>query len=267
MRVAVVGHVEWVEFVTVAHVPVAGEIVYAAPKLAVPAGGGGVAAVQLARWSGECALYAAFGDDELGHRAVAGLRERGVEVHAAWRPAPMRRAVTLIDAQRERTIVVIGERHVPHAGDALPWAALADCEAVYLTGGDRGAFVHARQARVLVSTSRILDKLRDAGVALDALVGSAADPGERYAAGDLVPEPALVVRTEGARGGSYALHGETHRYEAVAAEVRGDSYGAGDSFAGALTLALGQRLPAREAIAAAAKLAAEVVGYDGPYPP
>ena len=49
MRVAVIGHVEWVEFLRVDHVPLAGEIVQGTPVVAVPAGGGGVAAVALAR--------------------------------------------------------------------------------------------------------------------------------------------------------------------------------------------------------------------------
>ncbi|MCW5808134.1 MAG: ribokinase, partial [Deltaproteobacteria bacterium] len=66
MRVAVVGHVEWVEFLRVDHVPAAGDIVHARAELAVAAGGGAVAAVQLARWAGACTFYTALGDDELG---------------------------------------------------------------------------------------------------------------------------------------------------------------------------------------------------------
>jgi ribokinase len=45
----VVGYVEWVEFVRGDHVPAAGEIVHATDGFEEPAGGGAVAAAQLAR--------------------------------------------------------------------------------------------------------------------------------------------------------------------------------------------------------------------------
>ncbi len=219
MRVAVVGHVEWMELLHLDHVPRPGEIVHATPAVAVPAGGGGVAAVQLARWGAEAALFTALGEDDLGHRAAAGLRSRGVAVHAVHRAAAQRRAITLVDAARERTIVVLGSRLVPHASDALPWGDLAGCAAVYLTGGDAGAVRAARAARVLVATARVLPLLREAGVVLDALVGSEDDPAEAYAPGDLDPPPRLVVRTAGARGGWYAEDGGPRRpCQAVPAE-------------------------------------------------
>src|SRR5512139_3660564 len=129
MKCAVVGHLEWVEFVEVAHVPVAGEIVHGTPVLAVAAGGGAVAAVQLARWGADSVFFTAFGGDELGRRARAELVARGVTVHAMARAEPQRRAITLIDAQRERTIVVVGDRLVAHASDPLPWHELAACDA------------------------------------------------------------------------------------------------------------------------------------------
>jgi ribokinase len=261
VRVAVVGHVEWVEFLRVDHVPAAGEIVHARHSFAVPAGGGAVAAVQLVRMGAECDFFTALGDDELGHRAETELLARGVNVHAVFRPEAQRRAVTFVDGERERTIVVIGERHEPRAADALPWDTLAACDGVYVTAADGEALRCARRARVLVGTSRVLQIFR--GVQLDALVGSANDPAERYAPGDLEPAPSLVVRTDGARGGDY----DGHRYAAAPAAVRGDTYGAGDTFAAALTLALAKGHPAKEAVAFAAARAAEVLAFDGPYPP
>jgi len=266
VRVAVVGHVEWVEFLHLERVPRAGEIVYADARLQVPAGGGGVAAVQLARWAGACTLFTAFGDDELGHRTADGLRARGVDVQAVFRAAtPQRRAITFVDAQRERTITVIGERLAPHAADPLPWADLASYDAVYLTAGDPEAVRAARAARTLVATSRVVPLLTAAAVPLDALVGSAADADERYVAGTLSPEPAVVIRTEGAHGGTYTLGGATHRYAAVAATVTGDTYGAGDSFAAALAyaLAVGMEIPA--AIKLAARAGSATAYGRGPY--
>jgi ribokinase len=266
VRVAVVGHVEWVEFVHVDHVPAAGEIVHAAPKLAVPAGGGAVAAVQLARWGARSSFFTALGDDTLGHRGHDGLIARGVEVHTVFRSEPQRRAFTLIDRQRDRTIIVLGDRLVPYARDPLPWDELATCDAVYITGGDAAAIQQARRARVVVATARILPVLRESGIELDALVGSEADPAERYAAGDLPIAPKLSVRTDGARGGFFETAGVRRPYTSVPATVTGDTYGAGDTFAAGLTYALGEGRAPEAAIAFAATKAAEVVAYDGPYP-
>lgn len=267
MRVAVVGHVEWVEFVRVERMPRAGEIVHAEPFVSVPAGGGGVAAVQLARWGAHCSLFTAFGDDDLGHRACNQLRARGVRVHATFRAESQRRALTFIDAQGERTIVVLGPRLVAHGSDALPWDELATCDAVYITGGDAEAVRLARRARIAVSTARVLPLLREAAIELDALVGSDDDAAETYARGDLPVAPRLVVRTNGAHGGTFEPRGgPTQPYAPVPATVTGDTYGAGDTFAAGLTLALGEGRAPAEAVAAAAARAAEVVTFDGPYP-
>jgi len=149
MRVAVVGHVEWVEFARVERLPEAGAIVHALDTWEEPAGGGAVAAVQLARLAGSCLFLTALGEDELGHRAKSGLEELGVRVEAAWRPEPQRRAFVHVDGDGERTITVIGDRLGPRGGDALPWTELDGCDAVYFTAGDPRALEAARR-RVLL---------------------------------------------------------------------------------------------------------------------
>ena len=118
MRVAVVGHVEWIEFVRVDQVPARGEIVHAGEVWAEAAGGGAVAAVQLARLAGSSTLFTAVGDDELGRKVVPELERLGVTVHAAVRPEPQRRGFTYLDADGERTITVIGERLGPRRSDS-----------------------------------------------------------------------------------------------------------------------------------------------------
>src|SRR5256885_10912126 len=111
MKTAVVGHVEWMEFLEVERVPRAGEIVHARGSFTEPGGGGAVAAVQLARLAGECTFFTALGDDELGQRTIAELERYGVRVEAAIRPGKAtRRGFTYLDADGERTITVIGER-------------------------------------------------------------------------------------------------------------------------------------------------------------
>src|SRR5207244_52777 len=143
------------------------------------------------------------GTGRAGRRARARLEALGVDVHAARRPVPQRRALTHTDDAGERTITVLGERIGPAGGDSLPWDDLADADAVYFTAGDADALRAARAARVLVATPRAGAVLGEAGVELDVLVGSGSDPGERLDPAALRPRPRLVVLTDGARGGRW----------------------------------------------------------------
>src|SRR6059036_3705172 len=88
VRYAVVGHVEWIEFAEIDRFPGRGEIVRATETWQDAAGGGPVAAVQLAKLAGACDFFTAVGDDELGRRAVAALEARGVTVHAQVKEPP-----------------------------------------------------------------------------------------------------------------------------------------------------------------------------------
>lgn len=266
MRVAVVGHVEWVEFVRVARLPAAGDIVHARESWQEPAGGGAVAAVQLARLAGECTFFTVLGDDELGRRARHELGALGLHIAAVHR-GHQRRAMTHIDDSGERTITVLGERLTPRADDPLPWHELREYDAVYLTASDPAAVHHARRARILVATARISALLREASVPLDALVGSARDPGEQYNDGDLDPPPRLVVRTDGDRGGSHQRPGDKRRTYPPT-PLPGtivDAYGCGDAFAAGLTFALASDLATEAAVQLAARCGAAALTGRGPY--
>ena len=202
MQVAVVGHVEWVEFARVDHTPEPGEIVHALETWEEPAGGGAVAAVQLANLGGSCLLFTALADDDLGRRSREDLEARGVTVHAGHAAGTQRRAVTHVDEAGERTITVLGNKLLPSGEDgSLPWEELRRCAAVYFVSGDEDALRHARLARVLVAAARELRTLREAEVQLDVLVGSGEDEGELYHPGELDPAPQTVVTTAGALGG------------------------------------------------------------------
>ena len=227
-RVAVVGHVEWVEFARVDHVPAPGEIVHAVETWQEPAGGGAVAAVQLTRLAGECLFLTALGDDEVGHRAAQQLGELGVRVEAAWRPGAA--------ASRLRP-----RRRGRRADDAVirsGWARTAATRCRGTSSRSRRHVLHWRRrsaargpiARRLVATPRANEVLVPAHVQLDVLVRSARDPGERYV--ELDPRPRYVAQTDGAFGGSLVeADGTTTRWDA--APLPGpavDAYGAGDSF-------------------------------------
>jgi ribokinase len=72
----------------------------------------------------------------------------------------------------------------------------------------------------------------------------------------------LLAQTDGARGGT----ANGHRYEA--APLPGpiaDTYGAGDTFAATLCFALARGDELDDALAFAAREAAEVLGFRGPY--
>ena len=268
MRAAVLGHVEWVEFVRIDRLPVAGEIARATDAWEEPAGGGAVAAAQLAKLAGDAILYTALGDDERGRRVPVEMERHRVTVAAAVRREPTRRAVTFLDAAGERTITVIGSRLEPRADDALPWHELPDTDVVYVCAADPAAIRLARLARVVVATSRIIvPALAAAGIELDALVGSARDPSEEYRDGQLDPPPRLVVRTEGAAGGTFRERGgEERRYAAEPPPGPVvDSYGCGDSFVSGLGYALAEGRGTEEALRFAARCGAAVVTGRGPY--
>jgi ribokinase len=266
LRTAVIGHIEWVEFALVSRVPRQGEIVNARSSFAEPAGGGAVAAVQLARLAEECVLYTALGDDDLGRRTIARLTELGVRVEAAIRRGrPTRRAFTFLDDDGERTITTLGDRLHPTLDDRLDWAQLEDTDAVYFVAGDVAALRRARAARAVVATARVMPTLAGAGVELDAVVGSASDGSERYTPID--PPPRFVVATAGSRGGSWiGAEGRNGRWAATPAPgpLR-DAYGAGDSFAAGLAFALGRGDDIDAALALGARCGATCMTGRGPY--
>jgi len=202
----------------------------------------------------------ALGDDELAQTGSTRLREHhGVELYAATRTSPQRRCFTFLDDAAERTITVLGERIIPLREDRLPWDALGELDGIYLTGGDAGAVRAARAARMLVATPRAMETLADSGVQLDVLVGSAIDAGEVYEEGMLDPQPRVVVRTAGERGGTWELTGEPPAWVAdgersgswAATPLPGppvDAYGCGDSFAAGLTYGLASGMQLHDAI-------------------
>jgi ribokinase len=265
VRVAVVGHVEWVEFARVEHVPRPGDIVHVTETWQEAAGGGAVAAVQLAKLAGSALLFTSLGADALGNRSLEQLRGQGVEVHATRPDDPTRRAFTFVDDGGERTIVVLGQKLLPRRRHDLPWHELAGVDAVFFVSGDADALRAARAARVLVATARELPTLREAEVELDALVASSTDEGEAYRPGELDPPPKLAVWTAGGAGG-WTNPGGPFSAAPLPGPVE-DAYGCGDAFAAGLAFGLGRGDDVRAAVDLAARCGAAALtgrgGYDG----
>jgi ribokinase len=245
-------------------VPRPGEIAHASETWQEAGGGGAVAAVQLANLAGTATLFTSLGNDELGVRSREELERRGVVVRAANAGVPQRRAFTFVDDVGERTITVLAPKLVPSGADeTLPWEELVRADAVFFVSGDVAALRAARKARVLVAAARELPTLARAGLAIDALVGSGEDSGERYQAGDLDPAPLLVVTTAGALGG-WLQPGGPFRAADLPGPVE-DAYGCGDCFAAGLTFALAEGRSPEEAAALGARCGAAVLTGRGAY--
>ena len=261
MRVAVIGHVEHITLGRVPRVPGPGEIAHATDLRAFPGGGGGIAFFQLVKSPGEVHLFTALGADEAAAQVRARLEATPARIHTAARPAPHTRDLVLITPEGERTIVVLGEPLHPQRRDPLPWEVLASCDAAYFTAQDPEALRAARAARLLVVTARRRAALIASGVRADIVVGSAADPREASSLADYPVRPGALVMTEGAAGGHIETAEGTRRFAgAPATAAHGGSYGAGDSFAGALTWYAALGLSLDEACARAALHGAAVLG-------
>lgn len=254
MRIAVVGHVEHITIGGAPALPTPGDILHLAEPRAFPGGGAGVAFFQLARSDAELLLYTAIGRDDAGRSIADALARTRAHVHAAQRAdRDHTRDLVLVTPDGQRTIVVIGDPLHPRADDPLPYEQLAACDAAYFTSTDPAVLAHARGARILVVTARRRDVLARAGLRADVVVGSHADPRERSTLADYAIPPTALVLTDGARGGTVETAAGTARFPASAAPspIVG-TYGAGDSFAGALTYFLARGL---EPLAAATRAA------------
>jgi ribokinase len=252
-RVAVVGHVEWVDFVSVPRLPVHGKILNADSAFALAGGGGGVAATVLAEFGAEVDFYCALGRDANGEAAVAQFEARGVHLHVAWRDEPTRRAVTFLEPGGERTIVTLGDRLQPSGSDQLDWERVGDAASVYFTAGDDDALREANRSPFVVASPRARDVLEHKDAHIYALVFSEGDEDESAWARRVASHTRLLVATEGSHGGRWWGESEGRWSAAPLPGPPRDTYGAGDSFAAAFTLGLGRG----DSIADAAKLGAE----------
>ena len=270
---AVVGHIESVEFLAVDRWPQPGCISHAQQRLEEPAGAGAVIAVQLAQLLDRPVhFFTAIGRDSVGEACVQRLQERGVQVHVAWRDGPTRRGISLVDGvgdrsgdrNGDRAITVIGDRLTPVLSDPLPWDVLQQCDGAFITAADAALVQAARSVPVLAATPRLgLAVLEAAGVQIDALIGSGLDPAELVAPGDLVPSPRVQISTEGAAGG---LISTGDRYSASA--LPGpfvETYGCGDSFAAGVFAGLAAQWPLKTAIQLGCQLGAACATRFGPY--
>jgi ribokinase len=261
-RLAVIGHVEHVTLGRFDGTIEPGAVVHMLDARFTPAGGGGIAFAQLCESDAEIHLFTAVGSDEAGRAVESRIRAHGdrVHVHAAVRDVAHPRVVVVVDRDGHRTIFVTSEPLHPKATDPLPWSLLSGCDAVYFTGTDPGSLRLARAARLLVVTARRYGVLQAAAIAPDVIVGSVADPRENRELAACDPAPGALVLTDGPRAIRISRGSEVTLVDAPPAPERvvGD-YGAGDSFAAALTFFLGSGLSVEDACRRAGPYGAAVL--------
>ncbi len=265
LKLAVIGHIEWVTFLSVEELPKAGLIGHASKLLEEPAGGGAVVAVQLSKLIKQPVhFFTALGKDNLGNKSLERLKELGLILHIAWRDEPTRRAVSFVDSHGERAITVIGKRLQPTANDALPWETLHDFDGIFVTATDSQGLKYCRSAGVLTTTPRIgLQTIKEANVVIDALIGSGLDPAEQISEYSISPMPRLRISTEGMLGG---LIWPSDRYQAIKPDAKPiDSYGCGDSFAAGVTAGMAAGWNMEQSISLGAYCGAKCVTRFGPY--
>ena len=265
---AVIGHVEW-GLLAYSREPLErGAIVHLYDAIEEPGGAGGVMARALPALGAEVVFFTALGSDHAAERTLELLRADGCEVRASRFAGPQNRVTTVVDPSRDRTILVHGPNTFPKTDDPLGWEDLAGFDGCFHTGDDPRTLIAGRAARVLGATARRLRFVIESRVELDVLCGSASDPNESYELVDLPVRPRLCTWSEGALGGRYVdADGAEGRWQAVAPSGPViDTYGAGDSFMVALTLALARGERRDDALAYAARCAADQLTRRGAAP-
>ena len=279
-RVTVLGSLNMDISVTVPRLPEPGATVLGSAARFTPGGKGANQAVAAARLGAGVRMAGCVGDDDFGRRLLAALREEGVD-HQGVRvtaDAPTGLAMISVDHAGENIITVapganheVGEEQVAvaagHGGilvicAEIPVPAIKaaltqagrcilnlapappDAAAIVAAGVDWLVVNETEAAAVL---GRPVSGLAEAGQAAAALITA----GARHA-----------VVTAGAHGAALAGPDATATISAFRVDAV-DTVGAGDTFVGALAVALAAGIPAAEAVRAAAAAGATAATRPG----
>ena len=264
LKFAVIGHIEWINFIKVDQLPKPGLISHSNKSLEYPAGGGTVIAKRLQELThNQVHFFTALGNDFYGNQCLNRLEKMGIKLHVAWRDKPTRKGFSMIDSEGERSITIIGDRLAPTHKDNLAWSTLNDMDGIFITAADKELFKISRVANTLCSTPRVgLNIINESGIFLDGLIGSNLDPGEVFSLNELRLKPKFVIKTEGENGGIVFPGG---RYKALVNKKKVDSYGCGDSFAAGILYGLSSSWNIEESLNIAKILGRNCSEHFGPY--
>jgi ribokinase len=287
-RVTVLGSLNMDISVTVPRLPEPGATVLGSAARFTPGGKGANQAVAAARLGAGVRMAGCVGDDDFGRRLLAALREEGVD-HDGVRVtagAPTGLAMISVDPAGENIITVapganheVGAAEIAAAastpGDVLvicaeipvPAIKAALTKAVLTKAGrcilnlapappepDAAAIVAAGVDWLVVNET-------EAGAVLGRPVRGLAEAGEAAAA-LLAAGARHAVVTAGAHGAALAGPDATATVSAFRVDAV-DTVGAGDTFVGALAVALAAGIPAAEAVRAASAAAATAATRPG----
>ncbi len=265
LNFAVVGHVEWINFLKVDQFPQPGVISHSEMSIEYPAGGGSVIAKTLSELTNnQVHFFTSLGKDYYGEQSFKILSDFGMKLHVAWRDKPTRRGFSLTDRNGERSITVIGERLAPTYKDKLDWSIFKKMDGIFITASDSEIFKKARIAESLCSTPRVgLNTINKSNVFLDGLIGSNLDPGEVFNLSEISLKPKLIIKTEGENGGTVYPGG---RYKAlINKKQKVDSYGCGDAFAAGILYGLSSKWSIDKSLNLAKVLGRDANDFFGPY--
>ena len=292
-KVTVLGSLNMDISVTVPRLPGPGATVLGSEARFTPGGKGANQAVAAARLGADVRMVGCVGDDDFGRRLLAALRTEGINADAVRivPGVPTGLAMIAVDEAAENLIVVApGANH--HVGPPDVAAAAASDRDILIISAEipahaiTGALTQAGPAilnlapapespgaanALVAAGGTTLDWLvvneSEAAAVLGRPVQGLADA--RRAAADLTAAgPRHAVVTAGAHGAALASAGSAANADS-AEVIEGfpvhavDTVGAGDTFVGALAVALAAGIPAPEAVTAAAAAGAAAVTRHG----
>ena len=265
LKFAVIGHIEWINFIEVDQLPKPGLISHSKKSIEYPAGGGSVIAKRLRELTNsDVHFFTALGNDFYGKQCLNILENMGIKLHVAWCDKPTRKGFSLIDSEGERSITIIGDRLAPTHKDNLDWSILNEMDGVFITAADMQIFKKSRIAKTLCTTPRAgLNIINESKIFLDGLIGSNLDPGEAFSLTELSLKPKFVIKTEGENGGILFPGGRYKAFENIKDKV--DSYGCGDSFAAGILYGLASKWSIEESLNLAKILGRNCSEHFGPY--
>jgi ribokinase len=290
-RVTVLGSVNMDISVTVAELPGPGATVLGGAARFTPGGKGANQAVAAARLGASVRMVGCVGQDDFGQQLVEALTAEGIDTAAVavLDGVPSGLAMITVDAAGENMITV-----APGANHEVSHAQVGDADVLVISAEIPLAVVRqalsqqalGRQQKALGEHQIVVLNLAPAPPEADAaeIVGHGVDwlvvneteaaavlgtqvhglDGARQAAAGLVAAGALnAVVTAGSHGA--ALASATEGAVAVPGfpVTAVDSVGAGDTFVGALAVALAAGVPPRDAVTAASAAAAAKVTRHG----
>lgn len=268
---------------------------YRASALTVTTGGTAAnGAVALARLGADTLLWSGLGDDPLGDAILAGLAAEGIDVAGVLRhpgvTSPL--SAILVDAAGERTVISHSDPALPGPPEALPDRLPEGTAAVLGDTRWQAGSAHAFRLARAAGVPALLDADRAPTLSPEVLQLAThvafAMQGLRDLTGIGEPRAALLALptvlpnvlptvsptlgdtwfcvTNGPEG-AFWLDGDAVRHCPAFPVEAVDTLGAGDTFHGALALALAERRPIAEAVrfasAAAAIKCTRFGGRDG----